>query len=197
MALFAKRGHVNSGCCGDEAHQARKSDHNADESGYAHAQDVHERVDHDMQPYVDYIMRNPAKFKQIKYLIYEGHIYYPNPGARPAGKYTYTGPNAHAAHLHISIHAGTHFYAGSWYVDEAYGQPSEEDEMTPEQDKRLREVEAYVVHFQEFFNDLDGRVNRIVSAVERVQSTGASGGSVDVAAIADAVVDELARRAAE
>ena len=131
MRAFADRGHVNSGCCGDLAHQARKSDHNTDASGYAHAQDIHEKNDHDMQPFVDFIMRNPEKFRQVKYMIYEGHMYYPNPGVRAAGKYVYTGPNAHAAHLHVSIHTDATFYPGSWYVDEAYSPtpaPSEEED---------------------------------------------------------------------
>ena len=132
MAIFASRGHVNSGCCGDLAHQARTSDHNPDASGYAHAQDIHEVKDHDLQPYVDFMMRNPDRFKGItKYCIYEGHIYYPNDGARKAGKYVYTGPNAHASHLHLSIHSDATFYDGSWYVTEAYSpapKPSEEDD---------------------------------------------------------------------
>lgn len=131
MADFAKLGHVNSGCCGDAAHQARKSDHNPDASGYAHAQDIHEKNDHDMQPFVDFIMANPRLFPQIKYLIYEGHIYYPHNGARRAGKYVYTGPNSHAHHLHVSINADATTYAGTWHVVEAYQspQPSEEENM--------------------------------------------------------------------
>lgn len=136
MADFAARGHVNSGCCGDAAHAARKSDHNADASGYAHAQDIHEVTDHDLQPYVRFIMANPAKFKHVKYLIYEGHIYYPNPGARAAGKYVYTGPNSHAHHLHVSIHSDATHYDGSWFVAEAYRpQPAPAPQEVPVQPK--------------------------------------------------------------
>lgn len=131
MADFAKFGHVNSGCCGDAAHQARKSDHNADSSGYAHAQDIHEKADHDMQPYVDFIMANPRLFPQVKYLIYEGFIYYPNDGARKAGKYRYTGPNAHAHHLHVSIFDWATNHPANWYVIDAYNHSAP---PTPEED---------------------------------------------------------------
>lgn len=122
MAAFDKLGHMNSGCCGDLAHQQRVSDHNADSSGYAHAQDIHEKRDHDLQPFINFIMRNPAKFPQVKYLIYERIIYFPHtkPGSRAAGKYAYTGPNAHASHLHVSIYADFTHYGGDWHVDEAY-----------------------------------------------------------------------------
>lgn len=133
MAAFKALGHINSGCCGDLAHQQRTSDHNPDGSGYAHAQDIHELADHDMQPFVNFIMKNPAKFAPVKYCIYEGRIYYPHDGARRAGSYPYTGPNAHAAHLHVSIFANATFYAGDWHVGEAYGQAQpaldEEDDM--------------------------------------------------------------------
>ena len=135
MNDFAKRGHVNSGCCGDAAHRARKSDHNPDSSGYAHAQDIHEKQNHDMQKFVDFIMKNPQLYPQVKYLIYEGFMYYPNDGARRAGKYTYTGPNAHASHLHVSIHATATNYAGSWFVSRAMDggptPPEEEEEVKP------------------------------------------------------------------
>lgn len=139
MRAFSDRGHVNSGCCASADHRLRspRSDHNEDTTGYAHAQDIHELADHDLQPFVDYMMRNPGQFPQVKYLIFEGFIYYPHAGARPAGKYVYTGPNSHAHHLHVSIHADATFYAGSWHVDDAYRgatppEPTkEEDDMRP------------------------------------------------------------------
>ena len=152
MAIFAARGHVNSGCCGDKAHQARRSDHNPDASGYAHAQDIHEVRDHDLQPYVRYVMANPAKFKHVKYMIYEGRIYYPNAGARPAGSYVYTGPNSHAAHLHLSIHANATFYDGSWYVDKAYGAP----EPTPPEEEPMAVAIQHGRNFDIFSVDPNG-----------------------------------------
>ena len=138
MADFARLGHVNSGCCGDYAHSLRKSDHNPDESGYAHAQDVRERVNHDLQPFIDFIMANPAKYPQVKYLIYEGFIYYPHDGSKRAGKYVYNGPNAHAAHAHVSIFAGTHFYDGDWHVAEIYSGHPPAPEPSREEDEDMR-----------------------------------------------------------
>ena len=181
MAAFADRGHVNSGCVGDQAHAARKSDHNPDASGYAHAQDIHEKLDHDMQPYVDFIMANPGLFPQVKYMIYEGFIYYPNDGARPAGKYTYTGPNAHAGHLHVSIHADATHYAGSWYVAEAYS--AEEDDMfdTPDRHK-LNQVHEWLGLA------LLPAVGRLEKAVEVVRDL------VDDPAVVDVDVDVLAEK---
>lgn len=149
MADFSVLGHINSGCCGDAAHQARKSDHNPDASGYAHAQDVHEKVDHDMKPFVDFIMANPSRFPQVKYLIYERVIYYPHAaGSRRPGPYAYTGPNAHAAHLHVSIFADFTHYGGDWLVAEAYkhrNDPKAQPAPLPEEE----EVKPYL-----FSNDI-------------------------------------------
>lgn len=125
--------HANLGCCGDQAHAARKSDHNADESGYAHALDIGEGTDHGLQWFVDRMMANPAAYPQVKYLIYERSIYYPNHGARPAGRYAYTGPNAHATHLHISIHSPSTFDRRPWLdaVSPLAASKYQEEEVRP------------------------------------------------------------------
>lgn len=186
---FGALGHPNVGCCGDEAHQARKSDHNADESGYAHAQDIGEKVDHGLQWWVDRVMANPAKFPQVKYLIYERHIYYPNAGARPAGKYAYTGPNAHATHCHISIHSWATHYEGDWLITA----PPEEDDMYDiNYDRRvLEQIRDVVLNLQ----GVDGYHQSIerdtLARVEQLQSALADAGVADAQAIADAVLRRI------
>jgi hypothetical protein len=105
------------GCCGDEAHRRRVSDHNPDASGYAHAIDLGEGPGvPSMQWLVDRIMANPDLYPQVKYLIYERGIYYPRDGARKRGRYHYDGANAHATHLHVSIHATYTHDTRSWRI---------------------------------------------------------------------------------
>lgn len=165
MADFAARGHINSGCCGDAAHQARVSDHNPDASGYAHAQDIHELADHDMQPYVDFMMRNPALSAPVKYLIYEGFIYYPHDGVRKAGRYVYTGPNSHAHHLHVSINADATNYGGSWHVAEAYAAHEEIDVSAEEN------IQAHLAQIKDFLEQrLDEQFNNLQARLDKVQA---------------------------
>lgn len=117
------------GCCGDEAHRRRKSDHNPDRTGYAHAMDLGESPKvPSMQWLVGQIMGNPDLYPQVKYLIYERSIYYPRDGVRRRGRYAYTGANPHATHLHVSIHNNFTHDTRSWHIAGVEA-PKENDDM--------------------------------------------------------------------
>lgn len=115
---FPTRDKASDGCCGDAAHAARKSDHNPT-GGYAHALDIDEDLASDIHS-LDWlrvlIFEHPERYPQVKYLIYEGEIWYPHDGARRRGKYAYTGPNSHSKHLHVSIFTTHTRYTGPWLV---------------------------------------------------------------------------------
>jgi hypothetical protein len=129
---YPKRDRSSDGCCGDTAHSARKSDHNADEEGYAHALDV----DEDVSPGLDlsslweyWTGARVGMFRKagvpatqagqwderIKYLIYERCIAYPNGEI----KY-YSGENAHKHHMHVSIHPWATFLDENWLAGYFY-----------------------------------------------------------------------------
>lgn len=102
-ARWPERDRASDGCCGDAAHAARKSDHNPDAAGYAHALDV----DEDLRPGLQngglqFLVLVLLADPRTKYVIYEGRIYYPGSAPR-----AYTGSNAHLHHLHLSIKAGS------------------------------------------------------------------------------------------
>lgn len=120
---WPRRDKASDGCCGDTAHRARKSDHNPDARGYAHALDI----DEDLSPGADLMWLIPVLMAdpRTKYVIYEGLIHYP--GSRPR---KYTGINAHRQHLHVSIKSTATHVTARWLPA---GAPIEEDDMTVEQ----------------------------------------------------------------
>lgn len=123
------RSKISDGSIGDTSHQARPSDHNPDASGDVLAVDITE--DHQRGPNLrdfwnDVIARRDPR---VKYLIYEGQIVASYPaGGRPAWTpRPYSGVNAHAHHLHVSVHDHAKHNTATWFP--------EEDDMpyTPEQ----------------------------------------------------------------
>jgi hypothetical protein len=129
--FFPGRDKASDGCCGDAAHAARKSDHNPDAEGWAHAYDI----DEDIAPAADlaglWSAWRAFPDPRLKYLIYEGLIVYPNSTTdrRPR---VYTGPNAHRLHMHVSITATATHDTSSWLAG-IFGvqDPVPEVDMTP------------------------------------------------------------------
>lgn len=114
------RDKLSDGCCGDADHAARKSDHNPDASGYAHARDIDEDLvkgmgDSQLWAVGIHLLDDP----RTKYLIYEARILYPDGTDRP-----YHGINAHRHHLHISIKANATHDTRPWLAN-----LTEEDDM--------------------------------------------------------------------
>lgn len=171
--LYPGRDKSTDGWIGDAAHNARKSDHNADwdstPPGMVRAIDV----DEDLygpnttdkgavaQALVDRIIRDP----RVAYVIYEGRIWqnpavYRNGGWRPytsAGKSGWFNP--HKMHFHVSIRHGARWEndTSPWLT--------QEDDMTPELAARLQQI---VEHFD---RRLTGVSDMIVSVDHGVDTS--------------------------
>ena len=126
------RSHVSDGSIGDLAHAARVSDHNPAD-GWVTAGDLDD--DGDSQTLGVRLLRQHLVASQdprVKYLIHEGTVWkaYENRGLPPWTPQPYTGENAHAHHLHVSV----------WNTDAARNDLSpwwpEDDMPLNEQDKQ-------------------------------------------------------------
>lgn len=119
------RNRASDGCCGDEKHRARKSDHNPDASGYAHAFDL----THDPANGVDcnVIAEQVKTDPRVTYVIWSGRIY----KARTGKWETYTGPNKHNHHCHVSIHAYAREDLSPWPFSPDGATPAPAPALTP------------------------------------------------------------------
>lgn len=159
-ARWPGRDRASDGCCGDAAHAARKSDHNPDASGYAHAEDIDEDIVQNMgdRPLWLLGVRLLAD-RRTKYLIYERQLLYPDGTVKP-----YHGINAHEHHLHISIKPGTEHDTLPWLAD-AHG----DDDLTDAERKQLTAaVEKLDAILTGKFYDLAFLDTRLKQAEDRI-----------------------------
>lgn len=99
---FPYRDRTSDGGIGDAAHALRNSDHNPDKNGIYHAYDFdHDPDANGLNAVTLYRELRESRDPRIKYLIFSGRIWFPR-----TGENTYTGPNAHMGHLHISVLSG-------------------------------------------------------------------------------------------
>ncbi len=167
-ALWPHRDRTSDGWIGDASHQARPSDHNPDWSagGIVRALDIDEDLVAGLTaagealPLVEQIIRDP----RTAYVIYEGRIWQ-NPAAlRQGGWRPYTGVNAHRQHVHVSVRRGATWDRDgrAWGLTRALSnaggatgsvpdfdlpgpvRPIEEDDMTPDQARKLDEVYRFI-----------------------------------------------------
>ena len=109
--LWPKRDKKSDGAKGDDAHAARKSDHNPDPNstppGVVRAIDIDEDLNGKdgsdpviANRLVAQLVRLAPADGRIKYIIFEGKIWSATSQwkARP-----YSGPNAHMKHIHVSF----------------------------------------------------------------------------------------------
>jgi hypothetical protein len=92
---FPGRNRGSDGICGDQAHQARKSDHN---QGNAFDLTHDPKVGCDAHLFAEQVRQQAPSW--CKYIISNARI--SNPAGSPWRKYT--GSNPHRAHAHFSIH---------------------------------------------------------------------------------------------
>ncbi len=135
-----RRSKVSDGSIGDTAHSSRASDHNPNGAGVVRAIDV----THDPAGGLDcnelatdlagLIGTHPA-LRSGGYLIWSGRIL--SADRRSEGWRRYTGSNPHNHHLHVSVATA----AAGYDSTAPWGVMKEHEDMTPEQDKRLKSVE--------------------------------------------------------
>lgn len=97
-AHWPKRNRASDGLCGDAAHAKRKSDHNPDASGFAHAFDLTDDPKNGPDCGVLAGQLTASGDPRVKYIIWNSRIWYPGSGWK-----AYTGPNKHTKHMHVSI----------------------------------------------------------------------------------------------
>lgn len=93
------------GIMGDAAHQKRKSDHN-DGNAFDLTHDSAHGVD------CQILSRQVINDRRVTYVIWSGHIY--NRSLTAQGWRTYTGPNPHNHHMHVSIQAVSRADLSNW-----------------------------------------------------------------------------------
>lgn len=115
------RSTLSDGSIGDLSHSSRTSDHNPADPrppGYVDAVDITE--DFDRGPNLPAFWQHLIDMREwrLKYAIYEGRIVksYVDGSGRPAWvPQTYTGPNAHSLHMHVSVTPAGRFDTGPWF----------------------------------------------------------------------------------
>lgn len=129
-AMAPNRRKASDGWIGDQAHRNRKSDHNPNSRGVVQAQDItHDPANGaDMRDLTERIKND----ERVKYIIFDRRIWNPSVARRWR---PYSGSNPHTVHAHISVSNNAMLYDNTraWNI----GTQREEDEMTPEQEKRI------------------------------------------------------------
>lgn len=101
-AMAPSRSKASDGTIGDTAHASRKSDHNPDAFGIVNAIDI----THDPENGCNAALIAEALRKshdcRIKYVIHAGRIF--SSKVLPWTWRPYTGENAHAHHVHVSVY---------------------------------------------------------------------------------------------
>lgn len=100
---WPERNRASDGLCGDAAHAKRKSEHNPDASGFAHAFDITNDTANGPDCGVLAGQLTASGDPRVKYIIWNSRIWFPQAGSKPQGWSKYTGPNKHTKHMHVSI----------------------------------------------------------------------------------------------
>jgi len=133
----------SDGSIGDRAHAARTSDHNPNAQGIVTALDitddpgnlaadlVYDRDDFDPDVLFEHLRRR--RDPRVKYLISDDRVC-SSYGSQAWQWRTYTGPNPHDRHAHISVLADKVNDISTWFPED------QEDDMTPEQAQQLADI---------------------------------------------------------
>jgi hypothetical protein len=131
------------GTIGDPAHSARTSDHNPDRDRIVCAVDV-KRLSATISNLEIARALVASRDPRIKYVIADGRMWssYPK-GDYPAwAERPYSGVNAHAEHVHLSVTQTGKNSTAAWSAVAALARPTKEDAMTRDQEDKLDRVLA-------------------------------------------------------
>lgn len=147
---------ASDGICGDEEHQARKSDHNS-----GNAFDLTHDPFHGLDTFSLSEQLRLSGDPRIKYVISFGRIW--NPSISPNWR-KYYGSNPHDKHMHVSIHAAARNSRAGWW---GRLMPKEIEVLSKEQEKMLLNVNHIaVVEFpklKEKVNTLDKKIDQLLA----------------------------------
>lgn len=134
---WPRRSTASDGTLGDTSHRASRSDHNPDADGVVLAFDLTHSPGEGCDAHRLVRLAVARRDPRIKYVISQGRIW---SSARAAeGWRTYSGSNRHDKHAHVSVHKRYADDTRPWWANTP-PKPAEEDDMTPEQAKQLKEV---------------------------------------------------------
>lgn len=131
-ALFPNRDRKSDGIVGDLAHSNRKSSHNPDSRGAVRAFDVTHNPEQGLDCKTLLKTLLAEKDSRLWYIIFERKIYNRKDNFTPR---PYSGANAHAHHLHISVSDDPALYddGRDWNLGElTTGKRAESAESSPE-----------------------------------------------------------------
>lgn len=116
-AMAPGRSILSDGALGDEAHRARKSDHNPDANGVVTARDYTHDPAHGMDAGEIAERLRLSKDPRIKYVISNRRIF--SSKQQPWEWREYTGENAHTKHVHVSVMDVPELYDDTkpWLID--------------------------------------------------------------------------------
>jgi hypothetical protein len=183
-ARFPTRSKASDGWIGDAAHAARPSSHNPDRYGVVRAIDVTEdlAVGLDCNRLMEEL--DASNDPRIFYLIHDYEIDNSDDSRTP-----YSGSNPHTKHLHISVDDDPAVYNDSrpWALPLL-----EDDVMTQAQFDALKAhiTKEALARRNDLTAYLEGKFRALGGVL-------AGTGSVDAAALADLIGDELAARLAD
>ena len=135
--LFPNRSVASDGTIGNDAHAATISDHNPDSSGDVLAADLTDDKANGCD--ADLLAQHlvASRDQRVRYVIWNDTIVKSYDSSRgPAWQpQPYDGENPHITHTHISVHdtAAAKNDVTAWFP--------QEDDVTPEQDARIRRIE--------------------------------------------------------
>jgi hypothetical protein len=116
-AMAPGRDKSSDGTIGDQAHQARNSDHNPNSDGVVTAMDITNDPAHGVDSGALADMLRLSKDKRIKYVISNRRIF--SSTVSPWQWRPYNGTNAHTKHVHVSVVGDEALYddTDEWAID--------------------------------------------------------------------------------
>lgn len=117
-AKYPQRSKLSDGWIGDQAHAARASDHNPNAAGVVTALDITHDPANGVDTWAIAETLRQNRDRRIKYVISNGRIF--SSLVSPWTWRPYTGANAHAHHIHISVDADPALYDDErpWAISE-------------------------------------------------------------------------------